>query len=374
MARSIEELIAGIEEHHDLLDATAAEADRLGEAPESLVNLMRELRVPMVKAPAVAGGDNITFSEQLRYFSALSYANATAGWTGFNHAGAAGAVASKLAERGFEEVFGDNPCPFFAAVAAPTGRYRLEEDGAVVNGYWKFASGCLHADWVALMAVNEADPAHMQMLAIPIGDVQRTGEWNVMALKGTGSIDIACENVYVPDYRFVDLMGPPVRGGYEFSLHYMVYVAGENLGFTLGVTERFLDEALAQAQRKSRGPGGTLAERGAFAYEIGKAQTQVASVRALGIATLDAAWDQGRRHGRLTPAEESKVAATTAYGTELCTEAVSRIFHFLGASAIFDESILQRCFRDVHGSAQHLVASNEAFDRHGRSLLGGGDA
>ena len=372
MARSIEELIAAIDEHRDVLDATAAAADRLGEAPEPLVAAMRELRVPMVKVPAVAGGDNLTLSEQMRYFSALSYHNATAGWTGFNHAGAAGAAASKLGEPGFQEVFGGNACPFFAAVSAPSGRFRREGDRVVVNGLWKFASGCLHADWVLLMAVNEANPADMRMVVAAIDEVHRDGEWNVMALKGTGSINIVVEDLYVPEHRCIDLIGEPLRGGPEYSLPYMVYVAGENLGFTLGVAERFQDEARAHARTKSRGPGATLSQRGAFAYEIGKAQTQIASVRALGMATLDDAWAQCRRNGRLTPAEQNKVASMTAYGTELCAEVISRIFHFMGAGAIFDESILQRCFRDVHGSAQHLVASNEAFDRYGADLMGGG--
>ena len=212
----------------------------------------------------------------------------------------------------------------------------------------------------------------MRFVVVLIDEVQRKGDWNVMALKGTGGVDIVCEEVQVPDYRFVDLLGAPVRGGLEFSLHYVAYVAGENLGFTLGVTERFLDEAMRHARSKSRGFGGTLSQRGAFAYEMGKAGTQVASVRALGIAVLDEAWELCRRNGELTVAEVNKVAAMTAYGTELCAEAVSRIFHFLGASAIFDESILQCCFRDVHGSAQHLVASNEAFDRHGFDLMSEG--
>ena len=372
MARSIEELIAGINEHREVLDVTAAQADRLGEAPESLVAVMRELRVPMVKVPAVVGGDNLSLSEQMRYFAALSYHNATAGWTGFNHAGAAGVAASKLGDAGFQEVFGDHACPFFAAVSAPSGRFRRQGDGVIVNGLWKFASGCLHADWVLLMAVNEEHPADLRMVVAAMNEVRRDGEWNVMALKGTGSINIVAENVYLPDSRLVNFMGSPLRGGPEYGLHYLVYVAGENLGFTVGVAERFLDEARASACTKSRGPGGTLSERGAFAYEIGKAQTRIASVRAHGAATLDEAWVQCRRNGGLAPAEVNKVASMTAYNTALCAEVVSRIFHFMGASAIFDESVLQRCFRDVHGSAQHLVASNEAFDRYGADLMGGG--
>ena len=61
--------------------------------------------------------------------------------------------------------------------------------------------------------------------------------------------------------------------------------------------------------------------------------------------------------------------ACVAYGTETCAEVVSHVFHFLGASAIFEGRVLERCFRDVHGSVQHLVASNEAYDRLGTDAL-----
>lgn len=371
MARTIDALIAQIGEHRDTLDATAAEADRLGEAPERLVAVLRELRVPLVKAPVEAGGDGLTLAEQMRYFAALSYHNATAGWVGFNHAGAASGAAARLPDAGFKEVFGTDPCPFFAAVATPTGRFRRTPDGAVVDGVWKFASGCLHADWAFLVAVGDGDSPGVRSVVIPMRDLRRQGEWNVMALKGTGSIDLVCEDVSVPDRRLIDPMAGPLRGGPQFSLPYMVYVAGENLGFTLGVTERFLDEATAYARTKSRGFSGSLATRDAFRHALGRARTKVAGVRALGLATLEEAWSLCQANGRLTPMEQNRVTATTAYGTEACAEVVSRVFHFLGASAILDGSILQRCFRDVHGSAQHLVASNEAYERYGADLLDG---
>ena len=49
--------------------------------------------------------------------------------------------------------------------------------------------------------------------------------------------------------------------------------------------------------------------------------------------------------------------------------AVSRLYHFAGAEAIFNSSVLQRCFRDAHGSAMHHVASNVAYDTYGQELL-----
>ena len=368
MSRSIEELVEVIRTHDEELGRTAVEADRQGSAPESLVDIMRAIRVPLVKVPAEVGGDNLTLAEQLQFFAALSYANATAGWVGFNHAGAASAAAAKLPAKGFAEVFGDGAVPFFAGVAAPTGQYTMANDGVVVSGRWKFASGCTHADW-ALLTTLEVDGSGIRSVVIPRSEFDVTGEWNVMALKGTGSLDIACDDVFVPRHRTIEPRSDPERGGPEYAIPYPAYVAGENLGFTLGVTERFVDEAILFAKSKSRGFGSPLARRGAFEYEIGKARMQIASVRALGIDTMTKAWDQCQSVGIIDNRGIDEMMACVAYGSELCAEVVSHLYHFLGASAMFEGGVLERCFRDVHGSVQHLVASNEAYDRLGNDSL-----
>ena len=38
-------------------------------------------------------------------------------------------------------------------------------------------------------------------------------------------------------------------------------------------------------------------------------------------------------------------------------------------ASLFDSNVLQRLFRDAHGSVQHHVASNIAYDRFGQHLL-----
>ena len=62
MSRSIEELLEAIRTHDEELVLTALDADRQGSAPESFVDIMRAIRVPLVKAPAEVGGDNLTLS------------------------------------------------------------------------------------------------------------------------------------------------------------------------------------------------------------------------------------------------------------------------------------------------------------------------
>jgi alkylation response protein AidB-like acyl-CoA dehydrogenase len=154
-----------------------------------------------------------------------------------------------------------------------------------------------------------------------------------------------------------------------YTLGYQAYVAAENLGFSLGVCQRLIDETARYATTKSRGNDGRLADRGAFQYELGKTQLEVEAAKAFGLRELTAADDQCARNNGLSSSEEQKVVAMLAFCTESSVNAVSRLYHFAGAAAIFNSSVLQRCFRDAHGSAMHHVASNVAYDTYGQELL-----
>lgn len=368
-ARSIEQLVDEISALHSQFDATAAESEELGDAPQALVDLMRQIRVPMIKAPLEVGGDRLLLADQCRYFTALSYSNPTAAWTGFNHAGAAAAAGSRLSDEGIDLLFGSDPSPFLAAVAIPTGTFTRVDGGVLMNGTWNYASGVRHADWAMLTAIEAVEQPTVTLAVIRTADATVHGDWNVMALKGTGSVSITAKDVFVPTALTVDPMGPPKRGGAIYGLNYPIFVAGENLGFTFGVCNRFIDELVVYARGKSRGFDGRLADRGAFQYELGKSSQQLQAVQAHALATLATVDDAMENDKEFTARGEAAVAAMTAYCTETAVSAVSRLMSFAGAGALFNSSPLQRCFRDAQGSAQHLVASNQSLDRYGAVLL-----
>ena len=368
-ARSIEQLVDEISALHSQFDATAAESEELGDAPQALVDLMRQIRVPMIKAPLEVGGDRLLLADQCRYFTALSYSNPTAAWTGFNHAGAAAAAVSRLSDEGIDLLFGSDPSPFLAAVAIPTGTFTRVDGGVLMNGTWNYASGVRHADWAMLTAIEAVEQPSVTLAVIRTADATVHGDWNVMALKGTGSVSITAKDVFVPTALTVDPMEPPKRGGAIYGLNYPIFVAGENLGFTFGVCNRFIDELVVYARGKSRGFDGRLADRGAFQYELGKSSQQLQAVQAHALATLATVDDAMENDKEFTARGEAAVAAMTAYCTETAVSAISRLMSFAGAGALFNSSPLQRCFRDAQGSAQHLVASNQSLDRYGAVLL-----
>lgn len=368
--RTVGSLIDEIRDHHVEFDITADEAERQGTAPDALDALMRKLRVPMIKAPREVGGDHLLMADQFRYFSALSYANPTAAWAGFNHAGAAAMAGARLGHAGLDIVFGDNPAPIMAAVSAPTGNFVVVDGGVRLSGTWKYASGVKHSDFALLTAIESAsDLPRVRVVIVPTHEARVDGDWDVMALKGTGSFSIHVDDVFVPDSMVIDPSVAPLRGGPMFETGYQAYVAAENLGFTMGVCQRFMDELATYANGKARGFDGRLADRGAFQYEFGKGQLAIDAARAFGLRTFEEADSTLLSGRRLSAREESYIVAMLAYCTESAANTVSHLFHFAGAGALFNSSILQRCFRDAHGSVQHHVASNIAYDRHGQHLL-----
>ena len=255
-----------------------------------------------------------------------------------------------------------------AAVSAPSGTYTVVEGGIILDGRWKYASGVPHSEWILLTALGKDSPG-VKIAVVERSQIELAGEWNVIALRGTGSIDVVARSVFVPDRRIVAPSDPIRRGCTMFNLGYQAYVAPENLGFTLGVCQRFIDEIVIYAQGKARGFDGRLADRGAFKYELGKAQLQLESARGYARDEFRAV-DAVIRRGENPPNDtSSRLGGVIAYATETAVGAITNLFHFAGAGALFESSVLQRCFRDAVGSHQHLMASNIAYDRRGELML-----
>lgn len=368
--RTVEEIVAEIDAVSGPLDEQASRSEDLGTASPELVDIMRSLRVPMIKAPVEVGGDHLHLADQLAFFERLSYWNPTAAWTGFNHAGASGIAGAMLGEAGTEALFADGASPFMAAVSAPSGKFTRVDGGIVLAGRWKYASGVPHSEWILLTALGEAGEG-VRIGVVPRSDFQVAGEWNVIALQGTGSIDVIVEGAFVPDHLTFAPGDPIRRGGTMYALGYQGYVAPENLGFTLGVCQRFVDEIITYSQGKARGLDGRLADRGAFKYELGKAQLQIDAARGYArdeFRSVDTAIRSGSTPGGAVTA---RLGGVIACATDMAVGAVTTLFHFAGAGALFSSSALQRCFRDAVGSHQHLMASNIAYDRRGELLLTG---
>jgi len=368
-AESTRELYEHLEKVAPDLDALARQAEIDRRPSAELAALLKRARIPMAKAPLAVGGFEITPAQQVDYFARIAYLNPTAGWIAFNQNGAAGVAGATLPDAGVERVFAQDS-PLFAAVSAPTGQCRKVEGGYRVTGRWGYASGVDIAEWVVVVALSD-EPPGPRFLILEREQVQIEDNWHVAALKGTGSADISVEDEFVPDCLSASPFEQKRGGNQYFRLGLRSYVAGENLGFSLGVAQRMVHEITALARTKKRvlDPQ-TVGERGAFQQELGRTDAVLRASRAYMMSELDWALERAESTGEaLSAVDQARVSAALAQTTESLIQAATRLFPYAGAGALHLDHPIQRTYRDLIGSGQHLVASNENLDAWGRALL-----
>ena len=95
-----------------------------------------------------------------------------------------------------------------------------------------------------------------------------------------------------------------------------------------------------------------------------------------------------RRHGRIAgaclrnlcalaslaasgmlPAQSVPASLAAAHAAEAATDVVDMIFKASGATAIYSNSRIERCFRDVNMVTQHVTTNISNFESGGRYFL-----
>jgi alkylation response protein AidB-like acyl-CoA dehydrogenase len=75
--------------------------------------------------------------------------------------------------------------------------------------------------------------------------------------------------------------------------------------------------------------------------------------------------------GRRLPKEIKaglRLAAVNA--TQRSVAAVDRLYQAGGGSSIYENSVLQRCFRDIHVTTQHIMVAAPIYEVVGRVQMG----
>ena len=323
----------------------------------------------MAKVPRALGGYELQPAQQVDYFARIAFLNPTAGWLSFNQNGSAGLLGATLPEAGVAKVFAEDS-PLLAAVSAPTGRSQACEGGFRVSGRWAYASGAHIAEWLVVTTLCD-EPAGVRFVVLPRDAVQLHDDWHVAALQGTGSVDISADEVFVPE----ELSGTPFlqhRGGAQYvKLGYRGYVGGENVGFSLGVAQRMLEETTRLSRTKKRGLAPELlSERGAFQQELGRCDATLRAARAYVMTELERAMEiVEQSDAPLDEFETARLGGAIGWATEAICQSATRLFPYAGAGALHLDHPIQRSFRDLLGSGQHVIASNETLDDWGRALL-----
>jgi alkylation response protein AidB-like acyl-CoA dehydrogenase len=366
-----------------LVSERAEASERGGTVAPEVVDALHGGEVFRMMAPACVGGREVPSDVAYEVLETISHADGATGWSvmaGMIYIAAAGAF---LPERGATAVL-DDPRSVAAGQAAPLGTAVRAEGGWDVRGDFGFASGGLHCNWFygGFREVEGAHDGPTVMLpsrlpsavvgVFPVSAVEKRGNWKVLGLVGTGSIDYGIAPQELPEDFSFALFDPELRRGHpRLGLGLAGLTSIGHSAFATGVTTRLLDELAALAASKRRMGRKTLVDDPQFQAFYARALANIRAARRYAIDAIGA-WEEAVIAGVVTPAIRAEARLATSHAAEVAVEVAGGAFRFSGSAGLRNGSAIQRCFRDLNAGEQHVFTDFNTFRDAGALLLGAG--
>ncbi len=335
--------------------------------PEELVAFLGESGLLRAGAPAEVRGLELPPGVALRCAEAVARGNASAGWC-VSIAITSSLLVAYLPTSSRDALFGDGR-GVAAGVWAPRGTGRTVDGGVVVSGRWAFCSGITHADMMFAGCLVD-DQRVPSVVALRKEDLQVLDTWHTLGLRGTGSHDTVADEVFVPTDRVFSLFDGPIvdRPLYRFPVFgfFALSIGAAALGNARAAIDDLVELACA---KKGLGSTRTLAERPATQAAVATAESALSAARALYYQAIETAW-QASQDGEGVSVEarnQLRLAATHAVRTS--ADVVRDMYDLAGGSAIYDNSPLQRRFRDAYTATAHFQVNEASRELPGRILL-----
>lgn len=242
---------------------------------------------------------------------------------------------------------------------ASSGQARRVEGGYRVTARKVFSSGCPSGQVLVTSAVHDDPAAGPTVLHFPVAldapGVRILDTWHTLGMRGTGSHDIALEDVFVPDAA---IAGRRPQGKWHHLFHVIALIALPLIyAAYVGVAEAARDIAVRAAMKKRDEPH--------VPALVGQMDNE--------LAAADLALEAMIASAASAPAgPEATRRATTA--RTLCGRAVlatvDKAMEVAGGSAFYRSVGLERLFRDAQGARYHPLQEPVQLRYSGRLTLG----
>lgn len=352
---------------HDLVDASGPENDRAGRIAEPVVEALYASGAISVFTPRELGGAEMTPRQSMDLFRTLSYADPSTGWVTMALGLATGLAGAFFGRDAAEELF-TTPRLGIAGQGTRPGRAVPVDGGHLVSGQWAFASGIKHATHLHTAAADTVT-GESRFFIVPVEQVTFIENWDVLGLRGTGSIDYTLTDVFVPaDHSYPSLSTEPVTGGDLYRIGIGNFASLNHGAWALGVGRRLLDELSAVVRAKAGQPGGQ-ASSDSFAEQYAAAEVRLRAAQAL----LYEVWEEIEAvlaAGDAVPLRLETLNRVALNNATWSTHAIAEFVYRSGGTGALRSGTIQRLFRDVHGGTQHISSSPMIMQSAGRELAG----
>ena len=363
-----------------LVEASADEMERRAALTDEVAAAIRESGALHLMVPAEMGGDELGIVDDIEVFEELARQDGSVGWSTMAASVSTTFAAIYTSDDVAEGLFGTDREAVLAGQLAPMGRAEVDGDGYVVSGSYRFGSGsdqtthmlagCLvFRDGEMVMRPNGMPD--VVAAVIPNDHVEFKGNWDVMGLSGTASVD----------YEVAPIR---VGGGEVFSIFTEVPERGSDvhrLGVTvhhrrrprrLGARGGPSGPRRAGLDRRHQGPHEPGAPRPAAGVPGRLRRGRGQGARRPGVRDGVVRRRRGRRSATAAtcrPKANHLARLSATWATEACAEAVEWAYREAGTEALRNPSVLGRCLRDMNAATQHVMVGRKTLTDAALALL-----
>jgi alkylation response protein AidB-like acyl-CoA dehydrogenase len=351
-----------------LLDAEAEYADTNGQLSPTAVDALHREGLLKIWVPEKLGGAELDPMHSLEVLENLSYADASAGWVTMAANLSIGTAGAYLSDHAVGELWADGKNPVIAGQGTRPGTATMVDGGLSLSGSWSFGSGLKHSTHVHSLAIIQ-ETGEPRICVTPIESANLIDNWNVMGLRGTGSIDYTMDNVFVPDgWSHFAVTQVPERGGSLYGLGIIGFAVTCHSGWAMGVGRRLLDELAGLVQGKAGRPG-AQADSAAFQLGYAEAEAKFRAARALVLESFTDLTKSLYAGDGISVRQHTLIRLALAHITKTLHE-ISSFVYLSGGTTALRHGTIQRFYRDVHAGTQHVTSGPAIWQTCGRELMG----
>ena len=352
--------------------ACSGEFDQQAYVSQDIIQKLKQLGVYRAFVPKRFGGDEISPRQFCELIERLSMADGSVGWVA--SFGMSPAYLGSLPEATLQELYKDSPDIVFAGGIFPPQSAELVDDCFMVNGRWKFSSGCKGAD---IVGVGIAPKKHNEtqglprMAVLPAHKAKIEMTWDTVGLKGTGSHDLVVENVSVPEaWTFV--RGEPSKLPEPFFKYPSLSLATQVLTVVgIGVAAAALDEFKKLAPGKASITGGAeIANRPVTQYEFSQAQAEFLAARNWFYQTMDVVWNEILAGRKPDPDLISDMRLSCTHAARVSARVARKMQMLAGMTAIYTNNPFSRFVNDTNVVTQHAFMGDNTLQNAGAMSFG----
>ena len=297
----LEELLARAEALVPVLRERANHTEELRRLPDETIEDLHRAGLFRILQPKRVGGSELPFRSIVELVSVIGKGDGSTAWVLANLA-AHHWMLAMFPKQAQDEVWGQSPDNLIgSALVFPRGRARRVEGGYRVSGRWPFSSGVDPSAWNLIGAIAQDEEAGTQMprlFLLPASDYTIIDTWHVIGLSGTGSKDVAADDVFVPEYRSLAMdqitggrnpgseINPAVLYRLPSVSLFAFCIGAVSLGIAQGAIDYFAETTRT---RTSYYTGRNLADFVTLQIHLAEASAQVDMARAVMLLDCDEA-------------------------------------------------------------------------------------